>query len=209
MNERLYRRVRRAGLNIRHCGEIGVYLPETSMVRGFIRDGVRTDLFEPDPEALVKIREAFGSLPHVHIHPIAIHRDSGRIRLYRAGASTFATDLKVSPALANDNYRPSASQSFEVEARRFSEVDDGTFDLLSIDTEGCEWYVLCHLVSRPLVISIETGWKRYVNPFLGDIRRWMEREGYRLWYRDGSDSVFLRRNISLGLLRRWSDRIVW
>jgi FkbM family methyltransferase len=209
MNERLYLRVRRTGLNIRHCGEIGVYLPETSMVRGFILDGVRTDLFEPAPESLLKIRDAFGSMPHVHIHPIAIHRDSGRIRLYRAGASTFAADLKASPALANDNYLPSAALSFEVDARRFSEVDDGTFDLLSIDTEGCEWYVISHLVSRPLVISVETGWKRYTNPFLKEIKGWMDREGYYLWYRDGSDTVFLRRDVSLGLVRRWCDRIVW
>ncbi|MBI5266362.1 MAG: FkbM family methyltransferase, partial [candidate division Zixibacteria bacterium] len=114
-----------------------------------------------------------------------------------------------SPALANDDYQPNDALAFEVEARRFSEVDDGSFDLLSIDTEGCEWYVLSHLVSRPLVISVETGWKRYVNPFLREIKQWLDRERYQLWYRDGSDSVFLRRDVPIGRVRRWCDRMGW
>jgi FkbM family methyltransferase len=206
MNDRLYQKVRRLGVEICHVAEVGVYHPETSQLLGFIRDGIRTDLFEPDPESLAKIQVAFGGLEHVTVYPYAIYKEAGRLTLYRAGASTFAAELESSPALANDGYQPSADQAFEVEARRFSEFDDSSIDLLSIDTEGCDWYVLMHLKSRPKVISVETGWKRYRNPFLSHIRDWADTNGYRVWYRDRSDTVYLRRDVQLGFLRRWCDR---
>jgi hypothetical protein len=74
----------------------------------------------------------------------------------------------------------------------FDAIDDGSIDLLSIDVEGSEWYVLNTMRSRPTVISLETHGKTYRNPFLPQIRWWMSRNGYRLWYMERSDSVYVR-----------------
>jgi len=209
VNERLYQSTKRLGLAIGHVAEVGVYHPETSNVLGYIRDGIRTDLFEPDPESVVRIVGAFGGYSHVRVHPCAIYKENTRIRLYRAGASTFAAELVDSPALANDRYQPIPEDAFEAEARRFNEFDDGTIDLLSIDTEGCEWYVLMHLRSRPMVISVETGWKKYQNPFLKEIEDWMQSNGYRLWYRDRSDTVYLHQRVPIGFWAKRLDRLGW
>ena len=69
-----------------------------------------------------------------------------------------------------------------------------TIDLISIDAEGSEWFVIKNMKSRPTVISIETHGGMYVNPYLGDLLNWMLENDYILWYKDGSDSVFVLRN---------------
>jgi FkbM family methyltransferase len=203
MNDKLYRKVARLDTTIRHVAEVGVYLPETSNVLLFIEDGIRTDLFEPDPESLTKIHERFDGYSNVTIYPYAIYGERTTLGLYRTNASTFVSDLPASPALVNDKYQPNKDDLFHAEARLFSDFDDGTIDLLSIDTEGCEWYVLEHLVSRPIVISLETHGKAYTNPYLKHITGWMSENGYRVWYRDKSDTVFVRTEVRTGVLSRW------
>ena len=48
-------------------------------------------------------------------------------------------------------------------------VPADAIDLLSVDTEGCEWFVLQTLRSRPAVISIETHGGLYLNPHRDEI----------------------------------------
>jgi FkbM family methyltransferase len=189
---KLYRKVQEKQLDIGHACEVGVYLPETSNVLDFIEEGVPTTLVEPDPRALKAIRKRFGHYEHVTLHPCAVHDHEGTVTLSQADASTFVSDLPSSPALVNDGYQISEEQQIEVACKRFSKIDDGSIDLLSIDTEGCEWYVLKHLQSEPKVISLETHGKFYLNPYLYQIRRWIAENGYRVWYRDKSDTVYLK-----------------
>ncbi len=192
MNTTFYDHITHAHLHPLHVCEVGVYVPDTSNVLGFIRDGVRTTLVEADPQIVEQCKASFGAMDHVTIHGVAVSDTAGALRLYRVGASTFAEGLPDSPARANDSYDPNEADSFTVDAVQFSAIDDGTIDVLSIDVEGGEWYVLRHMVSRPLVISIETGVKHYRNPFLQEIGAWMTANGYRPWYRDTSDTIYTR-----------------
>ena len=64
--------------------------------------------------------------------------------------------------------------------------------MISIDTEGSEWFVLKYMISRPKVISIETHGAAYLNPYLREISQWMEQNDYQPWYRDKSDTVYVR-----------------
>ena len=73
-------------------------------------------------------------------------------------------------------------------------MDDGTIDLLSVDTEGSEWFVIKHMRSRPAIISLEKHGAAYVNHYLGEILSWMREHDYRIWYKDKTDSVFVRRD---------------
>jgi len=203
MNETLYKKVLKLDLPIEHVAEVGVFYPETSNVLGFIHDGKKTDLFEPDPLCVEKIEEAFSGYKNVTLYPYAIYDKKEKIGLYRTNASTFVKGLEASPALVNDKYQPKEEDLFEAEGRLFSEFDDGTIDVLSIDTEGCEWYVLKNMVSEPKIISVETHGKKYRNTYYKEIMSWMENHDYRKWYADGSDTVFIKKDIKFPLLSKW------
>jgi hypothetical protein len=51
------------------------------------------------------------------------------------------------------------------------------------------------LVSRPNVISIETHGKYYTNPFIKEIESWMAQENYVPWYKDLSDTVYVKKDL--------------
>lgn len=191
---KIYRKLLPKKIPFTHVCEVGVYIPETSNVLDFIEDKVRATLVEADPEIAQKIQAAFVT-NNVRVYPVAVWDTTGTLQLSRAASSTFATALPSSPALENDRYRVREELTFEVPCVQFSEIDDGTIDLLSIDIEGAEWYVLKHLRSRPKVLSLETHGKYYTNPFMPQISDWLRRYGYVLWYKDGSDSVYVTQGL--------------
>jgi FkbM family methyltransferase len=191
MSNVLYKRCLSAGFKPRHVAEVGVYLPETSNILDFIRDNIPTTLVEADPVYVEKIKAYFKDYQQITLHPVAIFEKEGTIALYKRNASTFVGEVAASPALINDQYETSESDKFYVPAKTFDQVDDGTMDLLSIDIEGCEWYVIKNMKSRPTVLSVETHGKYYTNPFLKEILQWAETNGYEPWYKDYSDTVFV------------------
>lgn len=193
-HNKLYRKCRSRGMVIRHACEVGVYMPETSNVIDFINDGTRTSLVEPDPKSLEAIHRLFGGKKNVAVFPVAVFDHDGTIELVQRDASTFVSSLPSSPAMVNDHYTSKEEDRFTVECRTFDKIDDGTIDLLSVDIEGSEWYVIRALVSRPIVISVETHGKRYVNPFMDEIAGWMRENGYRVWYKNNTDTAFARRD---------------
>jgi len=189
----IHRRLARRGFRPSHVAEVGVWRPEVANVAGWIDEGVRATLVEPDPAAVTAILRRWGDRPGVAVHAVAVFREPGRLTLARRGPSTFVSALDVSPAIVDDRYRRRSEDLFEVEAVTFDAIDDGTIDLLCVDVEGCEWYVLERLRSRPRVLAVETHGAVYVNPHLTQILDWVRANGYVTWYVDGSDTVFVRR----------------
>jgi FkbM family methyltransferase len=191
----IYAKCKSKSIEPKHVAEVGVYLPETSNILDFIKDRVRTTLVEPDPATVIAINKYFEGYDNITLHPVAAFDTNGTVSLYRRAASTFMAESGSSPAMINDNYELSDDDKFEVEAKKFSDIDDGTIELLSIDIEGAEWYVVKHLVSRPEVISVETHGKYYINPKIDEINTWMKENGYIIWYKDGSDTVYIKSSL--------------
>ncbi|MBM2816900.1 MAG: FkbM family methyltransferase [Ignavibacteria bacterium] len=189
----LYHKCRNKNIHPNHVCEVGVYFPENSNVIDFIRDDIRTSLVEPSPKCFILLEEYFAAYKNVRIFPYAVYDYNGTLELCESEASTFVSDLKESPALINDKFDKMKHLKIQVECRIFSDIDDGSIDLLSVDTEGCEWFVLKNMRSRPLVISLETHGKLYINPFMIELNRWMDEFGYEPWFIDGSDTVYLKR----------------
>ena len=194
-NKLLYRKVSSKTIPIQKVCEVGVYLPETSNIIDFIKEGKETILVEPEPNSIQAIKSYFQDYSNVTLIPIAIYKHNGTLTLAKAEASTFVSDLPMSPALINDQYQIDANKNIDVECKVFSDIDEGDIDLLSIDTEGSEWYVLLTMVSRPKIISIETHGKFYINPFLKDIKNWMKENDYQVWFKDNSDTVFCKKGL--------------
>lgn len=190
-NNLLFSKVSKKGYTPSHVAEVGVWHPDTSNIYQYIQNGIKTTLVEPDPESINLIKSEFGDKSNVTLHEIALCDFNGKVELCKRQSSTFVSSLSSSPALINDNCDIQKSDKFTVDARLFSEIDDGSIDLISIDTEGSEWFVIKNMKSRPTVISIETHGGMYVNPYIGNLLQWMQENNYTLWYKDKSDSVFV------------------
>ena len=207
-NSLLLRRLNAKGFRPSHVAEIGVWHPQTSNVYQYIQDGIRTTLVEPDPNSIALIKSQFADYDNVTLYECALCNFSGQVELVQRESSTFVSTLPVSPALVNDDYDIKQTDKFTAEARLFSEIDDGTIDLLSVDTEGSEWFVIKHMLSRPAVISIETHGGMYVNPYIDKLQQWMDDNNYVLWYKDKSDSIFmLRGTIPVSIIDKIRHRI--
>ncbi len=190
--KKLFCKLERKGYQPRHVVEVGVWKPETSNIIDYIERGVRTTLVEPDPDSIRAIEARFGDKPNVTLRRVAAFDFEGTLELSKREASTFVSALDSSPAIVNDGYVVEKDDQFTVNCTTFDTLDDGSIDLISIDTEGSEWYVLKYIRSRPDVISIETHGAAYVNPFLPEIESWMEENDYVLFFKDKSDSVYVR-----------------
>lgn len=201
----LFERLSDAGFKPAHVAEVGVYKPQTSNIYDFIKAGVRTTLVEPDPRSIQQIKDHFRDRSNITLHEVAIFDRAGEIELVQREASTFVSELKASPAIQNDNYQVSDGDKFVVQAVPFDKIDDGSIDLISVDVEGAEWFVLKTMRSRPAVISLETHGAAYVNPYIDEINRWMTDNGYRAWYKTGSDTVFVLPKI---IKASASDRLI-
>lgn len=193
-NNLFYRKVLAKGFKPTHVAEVGVWHPNTSNVYQFIQDGILTSLVEPDPVSIKLIKEEFAKNKNVTLFELALCDFNGEVELCKRESSTFVSELPSSPALINDDCDIEQTDKFTAKASLFGEIDDGTIDLISIDTEGSEWFVIKNMKSRPTVISIETHGGMYVNPYLKELMIWMDENDYVLWYKDKSDSVFVLKN---------------
>jgi len=195
----------RKGFIPEHAAEVGVYHPETSNIYNYIIQGIKCTLVEPDQKSVELIKNHFSDFPNLNLYPVAVYDYNGEISLVQRLASTFVSELTNSPAIINDGYKMQESDKFVVECKTFDQIDDGSIDLLSLDVEGSEWYVIKHMVSRPKVISIETHGAIYVNPFLNKILEWMKKNDYAIWYKTDSDTVFVKTDyISINTFERIS-----
>ena len=194
LDKELYKKFLAKRITVRHVCEVGVFMPEMSNILDFIvTEKIRTTLVEPDPKSIAAIRKYFAGYPNVTLLPYAVYDHHGQLELVQRNASTFVSTLPYSPAQVNDQYHIRKEDTFTVECRTFNELDDGSIDLLSVDTEGSEWYVIQNLVSRPVVISVETHGKLYRNPFYKEIDAWMATNGYERWLMNGADTVYCRK----------------
>ncbi len=175
--------------------EIGVWHPETSNIKYYIEKDVKTLLIEPDPESIGLIKKEWGQRKNLILKTFACTDFDGTIELHKAGSSSFVSSSKKSPAIVNDSFDIKKNISTKVDAKMFSSEDPGDINLISIDTEGSEWFVIKNMLSRPDVICIETHGGYYINPYIKEIKKWMDEYNYTLWFKDNSDSVYVKKDV--------------
>ncbi|MBK8554210.1 MAG: hypothetical protein IPL53_25440 [Ignavibacteria bacterium] len=117
MNEKLYNKCKSKGLKFTHVAEVGVYLPETSNILNFIRDGIKSTLVEADPEYVTKIKEYFDAYTNIILYPFAVWDKNGFINLNKANSSSFVDELESSPAIIKDKFISNDNNKISVEAR--------------------------------------------------------------------------------------------
>ncbi len=205
----------RIGLVPRTLMEVGAAHPHPDSYRldHYVKNGFKVILVEANPRLFYCLTEGWeqgdfkgewpniAKPPHTHpglkqfpnvsIHNVAIVDVPGPIKLYERNASTFVGGVN-SPAKINDKYVEDPKDAYDIEGVTTDKFDDGTIDVFLSDTEGCEWFCIKHLVSRPKVIILETHGNNYINPFIKEINQWMADNNYNLITRDREDSLFIK-----------------
>lgn len=178
-----------------HICEVGVWHPKTSNIKYYIEKDIKTLLIEPDSESIALIKKEWGCKKNLILKTFACTDFEGTIDLHKAGSSSFISSCNNSPAIVNDSFDIKKNISTKVDAKKFSSEDPGDIDLISIDTEGSEWFVIKNMLSRPNIISIETHGGYYINPYINEIKQWMTEYNYILWFKDNSDSVYIKKGV--------------
>ena len=210
------------GLSPRHLVEVGPAHPKTYRLDWFVKNGYPVTLIEANPrlhyclsagwnendfkevwmpgDTLDKV--SLPPLPHQNpglkdyrnckIINAAVTDKAGSILLFERNASTFVQGVQ-SPAKTNDGYKEDERDAYRVPAITIDQIDDGNIDVLLSDTEGCEWFCVKNLKSRPKLIVLELRGQRYINPHMNEILDWMAGNSYAIAAYDQTDFVFIRR----------------
>lgn len=191
----LYLLCKNLGIRPAHIVEVGAGEPELCQIKGFLENRWfdQATLIEPMPGYAERIREVYGGIPGVRVLQVAITDVHSMVALYDQGRFTFVGSLPTSPALAN-GYAPNDRNKVFVEGHTFDTLDPGDIDVLAVDAEGSEWWVISHMRSRPRLIVCEThlAFHAYENPWLAAIKSWMAENGYQEVTQTISDTVWIR-----------------
>ena len=94
MNAALYEFVTTANIPVAYACEVGVYLPDTSNVLGWINDGIRTTLVECDPLIVTVLRQRFSTNTHVRIEAVAVAIHVKRVAIQHEPGPVFSLRTK-------------------------------------------------------------------------------------------------------------------
>lgn len=177
--------------------EVGVYKYEESHVKNLISSSKKIILIEANPKICEELKEKTKKDNNVFVFNYAVYKEnSKKIKLFDRKASSYIEGLK-SPTVINKGYIPDEKDAFFVEAKTFDFFDDGNIDILSVDIEGAEWYVINKMISRPKIICLEThsklyDWQTYINPHINEINEWMKKNKYKEYTNDISDTIYIK-----------------
>lgn len=186
----------KANLNV-FC-EVGVHDWRACRLHRPLQDGKTVILVEPLPDCFNDLKAHVNANPNVTLHNCAIADFDGETTIYNEGQSAFIEAVRGQAPCHQNGYfdvvgarQAQPHEIVTVRTSLFSHIDPGNIDVLLIDTEGCEYFVLKHLLSVPAVIAVETHGFKYKNPYAQEIVRWMSDHKYRLWFKSEADTYYI------------------
>lgn len=194
--ETIYRRI--WGGQPRLVAEVGVNEPEKCSVAPWLRKGVEGILVEPLPWCCARLREAF---PTAKVVEGVVGATRGEVKLYDRGEGSWIEDVPKGQA-PDEHHKHSAMNrdSFDpqfvrtVTSHPWWSLEKHQLDVLCVDTEGAEWFVIRDMRTEPKLIRLEmhfthTGWR---NPFYQEICDSLHSCGYEILGEDVSDILWAK-----------------
>ena len=185
--------------------EVGVgSLSESRCLQFFKDSSIECSLFEPNPTHFLEIRNAIGNLPNIRLYNVAISNENAYIKLRNHGSCSWLDNVKspvVQATIFNKDRLDPKDKKIEdieseiVKAVTFDSVDAGNIDVLFLDAEGSEWFVLEKMISRPWIIHVELFDRTdrglyYINPHIDKILKWFIDNNYIPLKYTSSDFTF-------------------
>jgi len=179
--------------------EIGVGEVYTCRTKRFWGSDIECHLFEPNPILYKDLINQSKQYKNVYIYNLAITDKSGEEEMLLMNNCSYVEGVD-SPVLLNHGKSSDCiktAQKTKIKTETIDKFDKGDIDVILIDTEGCEWFVLEKLISRPRQIAIETSTlgqegKIIYNKNIDKILFWMWENNYQLALKDENDSHFLK-----------------
>jgi FkbM family methyltransferase len=179
--------------------EVGVWdLPYAQCKNFLYNDKTKIIMVEPLLNQFNKIKNAITNFDDITLHNKAVYKTEGTLEINvpigTEGSTASSYIESGSPYDMNDKHDAQFTMTTEsIETVTMDMIDDGDLDVLAVDAEGCEWYVLETMKSRPKVITLETGpWIQYINPKIDKINEWMKVNGYAVFGREKSDTIYYK-----------------
>jgi FkbM family methyltransferase len=155
---------------------------------------INYQFFEPNILYFNQLIIKFGKYKNIKLHNCAIFDENKIVDFYLDGAYSFVGGVycQAQRQLKNNAEVLLNKTRIKILGNKISEFDSGNIDFLSLDCEGCEWFALKHLISRPKIIRLvnfcEGG---YCNIFNKEIQFWIFKENYRIAFSDNpADCVY-------------------
>lgn len=160
--------------------EVGVGNFLSSRTRHYWNRDCEFHLFEPNPEFYKELKNKINR-PNVHLHNVAIYKENTEINLRLSSLSSYIEDQTLQREFPPKDY-------VKVSAKTISEYDNGDIDVLLVDIEGCEWFLLKKIVSKPKLIVLEMN--KPINPYLKEIEEWLYKNKYKKIAKIPPDSFY-------------------
>ena len=176
--------------------EIGIGDHRGIQALEFVEKTGKLIAFEPNPEFYRSIVSQHGNNQNLTILNKGIYKEAGVKRFYDKWACTFIEEMfDFSGAKIQDLYEKNEKDVFECYVNTIDNYDDGQVELLCMDCESCELFVLQKLISRPIIIQIEThSFYSEYKPFgIDEIYDWFYNNNYTLLAMNESDSVYIKK----------------
>lgn len=179
--------------------EIGVGEAYTCRTKRFWGSEIECHLFEPNPTFYKELIDLSKNYKNVYVYNIGITDKVEEKNLYLINNCSYIDGI-ISPMILNHGINCDIiknSEKIKIKCEPINNFDKGDIDILLIDTEGCEWFVLEKLISRPKQIVLETSIlgkdeKKIYNKNIDKILFWMWENNYQLALKDDNDSHFLK-----------------
>lgn len=192
----IYRRI--WGGKPRLVAEVGVNEPDKCSVACFLNQGVEGILVEPLPWCAEHLREAF---PTAKVIEGVVGATRGEVRLYDRGEGSWIEDVPAGSA-PDEHPRHSGIVRAEfdqqytraVQSYPWWSLERHDLDVLCVDTEGAEWFVIRDMRTEPKLIRLEmhfthSGWR---NPYYDQICQTLAESGYEKIGEDVSDILWVK-----------------
>ena len=177
--------------------EIGVGELNVCRTREFWATNIECHCFEPHPRMYNELANATKFYPNVKTYNLGISDKEGNAELYLANNCSFIKGID-SPVALQDCTKDDVKNwdKTTIKLDTIDKFDKGNIDLLLLDMEGSEWFVLEKLISRPELIVIEThiptSIPPYLNKYMNEILFWMWDNNYQVINKNETDSFFKR-----------------
>ena len=176
-------------MGLRNLVEVGI--GSLSQLKTFYDSGEydKITLIEVLPSVVDEAKKYFVG-GNVEIINSGVADESGELDFYIDGDCTHIVNLPSSPV--HFHGREYSGVKLKLPVVRFSEIEPEKIDLLAVDIEGAEWFVLKYMKNRPLIISLEThsSVTEYINPYADNIEKWMAENGYVVMQKGVSDTIY-------------------